>query len=100
MANEIVWSHSAQRQWKEILLFWKDHNQSAAYCRTLNGLLTQSIDLISRFPNIGRRTNVSGVRIKLLRDYYIIYEQRQEQIHILGVWDSRQDPVKLETMLK
>lgn len=100
MDKEIIWSHSAQLQWKRILQFWKDHNSSTAYCLTLNGLLTQSIDLISQFPNIGRRTNVAGVRIKLFRDYYIIYEVQRGQIHILGIWDSRQDLVKIETILK
>ena len=46
-------------------------------------------------PNTGRKTNVEGVRAKLIKNYLIFYEEIQETIFILSIWDTRRDPKDL-----
>jgi len=47
-------------------------------------------------PEIGRKTDIPNVRIKIVRDYLIFYEVQNESILILSFWDSRQNPEKLK----
>ncbi len=52
------------------------------------------------FPQIGKVTDDTRARIKIVRDYLIIYEETATQISILTIWDSRQDPDRLKKILK
>jgi len=45
-------------------------------------------------------TDDSKARIKIVRDYLIIYEETETQIFILTIWDSRQGPDKLKKILQ
>lgn len=92
MAKRITWTYRAHQDRKEILLYWKQHNQSSAYSRKLNSLIKKAIDLIAAHPNIGRRTDIENVRIKLVRDYLVFYEIAADQIYILSIWDRRRNP--------
>lgn len=94
MAKRIIWTYRAHHDRKEILLYWKKHNRSSDYSKKLNTLIKKAIDLIAAHPNIGRKTDVNNVRVKLVRDYLIFYEYDEEQIFILSIWDSRRDPEK------
>ena len=47
--------------------------------------------LISKHPKIGRLTDVENVRIKIVRDYLIAYEQLENAILILTIVSSHQD---------
>src|SRR6185503_12027008 len=92
MAKRITWTYRAHRDRKEILLYWKERNQSVAYSKKLNNLIKKAVDLIAAHPKIGRKTDVKNVRVKLVRDYLIFYEHDEEQIFILSIWDSRRNP--------
>lgn len=92
MAKRITWTYRAHRDRKEILLYWKERNQSTTYSRKLNALFKKAVDLIAAHPNIGRKTDVKNVRVKLVRDYLLFYEYAEEQVFILSIWDSRRDP--------
>jgi len=35
----------------------------------------------------------------VLRDYFLIYEVIEDSINILAVWDTRQNPLKLEKII-
>jgi len=63
----------------------------------LNRLFKESIKIITDFPQIGKPTDEADTRIKIVKDYLIVYEETQTQIVILTIWDSRQDPGKLKT---
>lgn len=97
MAKQIVWSRRAQRDRKEILEYWRIRNKSNTYSKKLNRLFKESIKIITDFPQIGKPTDEADTRIKIVRDYLIIYEETQTQIVILTIWDSRQNPEKLKT---
>lgn len=47
-------------------------------------------------PEIGRKSDIEHVRVKIVRDYLIFYESTTDVLYILSVWDSRQDPNKLK----
>lgn len=93
MVRRIVWTRRAQIERIEILVFWKEHNQSGTYSKKLNELIKKSLQIISRHPIIGKPTQVKNVRVKILSNYLIIYETTPLEIIVLSIWDSRQKPI-------
>lgn len=91
MAKKIIWSLKSQIDRKNILLYWNQRNKSNRYSIKLNKLFKQASKLISKYPKIGRLTDQKNIRIKIVRDYLIIYEEHETEVHILTIWDSRQD---------
>ena len=100
MAKQVIWSLRAQNDKKEILDYWRQRNKSNTYSKKLNELFKESIRIILDFPQIGKVTDDTKARIKIVRDYLIIYEETETQIFILTIWDSRQDPEKLKKILE
>jgi toxin YoeB len=100
MAKQVIWSLRAQKDKKEILNYWRQRNKSNTYSKKLNELFKESIRIILDFPQIGKVTDDTKARIKIVRDYLIIYEETETQILILTIWDSRQDPDKLKKILE
>lgn len=100
MAKQIIWSLKAQEDRKDILNYWRKRNGSTAYSKKLHFLFKEAINIISKFPQIGRPTDHQNVRVKVVRSYLIIYEDTETTIFILTIWDSRQDPNRLEELLK
>ena len=96
MAKKIIWSLNAQRDRKNILQYWNKRNQSNRYSIKLNKLFKDAVKLISNYPRIGKLTNKENIRIKIVKDYLIIYEDLENEIHILTIWDSRRNPLNLE----
>ena len=92
MVKRITWTLKAQQDRKEILRYWQVHNQSNIYSKKLNQLIKKALTLIAVHPHIGRRTNIETVRVKLVRDYLIFYEEAGEEIFILSIWDNRRNP--------
>lgn len=100
MAKRITWSEQAHKDRKEILQFWQDHNKSKTYSIKLNRLFKEAVQIISEFPKIGKLTNFKDVRAKIVRDYYIFYQEINNQVFILTIWDTRQDPQFQEKKVK
>jgi len=100
MARQVVWSQRVQRDRKEILDYWRHRNKSNNYSKRLNGLFRESVKIITDFPEIGKPTDQANTRIKIVKDYLIIYEETETEILILTNWDSRQDPGKLKEVIK
>lgn len=100
MAKQIVWAESAVKQFNEILEFWEEHNNSDSYSLKLYSRVISTIEKLSYFPEMGKPSNLSFVRIKISGKYLIVYENLELEIRILAIWDSRQNPVKFEKLLK
>lgn len=100
MAKKVIWSLRAQNDRKEILEYWINRNKSKVYSRKLADLFKEAEKLISNYPEIGKPTDIKDVRIKIVRTYFFIYETKKNQIFVLTIWDSRQNPEKLEKHLK
>jgi toxin YoeB len=92
MAKRIVWSQRARSERFAILEYWIKRNKSKIYSTKLNELFVKAVLTISKYPKIGKRTDVKNVRVKIVRDYLVIYEITEREIIILTIFDSRQDP--------
>ena len=100
MARKIIWSLRAQKDKKEIFKYWSQRNKSNRYSKKLNQLFKESVKLILEHPQVGKLTDTPSVWIKIVKEYLLIYEVLETSISILFIWDGRQDPSKLEDILK
>ena len=100
MVRKVTWTVRAQNDRKEILEYWNTRNKSNLYSKKLNGLIKESLVLIAKYPLIGKLTDKRNVRVKVLRDYLIVYEVRPKEIVILTIWDCRQNPEDLTRFLR
>ncbi|NVJ46878.1 MAG: type II toxin-antitoxin system RelE/ParE family toxin [Cytophagia bacterium] len=96
MVKRIIWSPRAQAERKEILDYWFKRNKSKAYPRKLNRLFKDAINLIIDYPEIGKRTDLENVQAKIIRDYIMFYEINEDELFILSIWDTRQNPEELK----
>ncbi len=92
MVRRIIWSKRAILERQEILLYWIERNKSKSYSIKLNKLINEEIKILAKMPFIGRETDDPNVRIKVIRDYLLFYEIRNNELHILTLWDSRRNP--------
>jgi addiction module RelE/StbE family toxin len=100
MVRKVIWSEKASSDRREILTYWRNRNKSNLYSKKLNGLFKSAIQLIKEHPLIGRPTSDKQARVKIVRDYLLIYEIAEKAIHVLLIWDTRQYPDKLKEFLK
>ncbi len=99
MVREVVWSIRALEDRKKILQFWINHNKSNTYSKKLNSLFKTAVKLIIEHPQIGKPTDWENIRVKIIRNYLMIYEVTDSKIYIHSIWDSHQDPEKLKRRL-
>jgi toxin YoeB len=95
MVRQVIWSEKAQKDRITIFTYWNNRNGSFIYSKKLNELIKESLKLISKHPLIGQLTQKENVRVKILRDYLIIYEVTIGEIIVLSLWDCRQNPKEL-----
>jgi len=69
MARKVIWSIGASLDKDEILKYWLLRNRTYSYPRKLNKLFHQTLKLLSKNPELGRKTSVPGIRSRLVRDY-------------------------------
>jgi len=93
--RKIVWSLQARNNRVQILEFWFEHNKSIEYSKKLNNLFKEAVEFIAEFPAIGKLTDDKLARIKIVRDYWIVYDEHENTIFILAIFDSRQNPIRL-----
>ncbi len=99
MAKQIVWSRLAHNDRIKILEYWTKRTKSTRYSRKLNRLFNDAVELISRYPQMGKKTEMENIRVKVVRDYFLTYRETEKAIEVLTVWDTRQDPEKFEQVL-
>jgi addiction module RelE/StbE family toxin len=95
MAKRVIWSKRACNERKEILEYWFKRNGNKNYSKKLAQLFREKIKLISDYNYSGITTDFQDVRMTVCSDYLLFYEVKKEVIEILTVWDSRQDPDKI-----
>lgn len=96
MAKKIVWTRKANKERREILDYWVERNQSKVYSIKLNKLIAEILIKLSIQPELGRRTDIESVRVKLVRDYLIFYETTKLELIVLSIWDGRRSDKNLE----
>jgi len=94
--KSVVWTETAIRQRREILLYWTLRNKSTAYAEKLISETNDRIQLISKHPEAGKPTNHGNTREAAMGNFSIYYQIIDKQkIIITSFWDNRQDPEKL-----
>ena len=96
MVKKVAWSLRARNDRKNIFQYWNQRNKSNHYSIKLKKLFKETTKLISEHPKIGKLTIHENIRIKIVRDYLIIYEDLEMEIRILSIWSSYQYPVNIE----
>jgi toxin YoeB len=92
MAKRVVWTRKARLDRFAILKYWQKRNKSNTYSKKLNKLFTQSAIIISKYPEIGKRTDIENVRAKIIKEYLLFYEIAGQEIIVLTIIDGRRDP--------
>lgn len=100
MAKPIKWANQAIKDVKNIFTYWNNRNKSNVYSKKLESLISQAVDTISEHPSIGKLSGYRNVRFGILKSYIIVYEEFDNFILIITIWDSRQDPDKLIKILQ
>jgi addiction module RelE/StbE family toxin len=99
MARKIVWSRKSQEDKKDIFLYWNNRNKSKLYSKKLNKLFIAAAEFVAEFPLVGKKSNLENVRMKIVRDYLVIYEFDDEVIYVLRIWSTQQNPERLKEIL-
>ncbi len=89
--RKIIWTKTANLERKEILEYWILRNKSKRFSIKLNYLILQTLEVLRENPTIGRRTNIDNVRVKLIREYLLLYEFTESDLIILSIWDARRN---------
>ena len=99
MVREIIWSTRAQEDRYTIFEYWNKRNKSKSYSKKLNDLLIAAIDFVAIHPHTGKLTDRIGIRIKFVSHFALIYEATETQLSDLSIFDTRQNPDKLEKII-
>jgi toxin YoeB len=81
---------------KKIFSYWNKRNKSNNYSIRLNRLFIEATKAISDYPKIGKITERENIRIKIVRDYLIVYKELENKIEVLTIFSSHQNPAKLK----
>lgn len=95
MVRKIIWSLNAKKHRLEILQYWIGRNKSTVFSKKLNSLFIEAIKLIALNPRIGHLTEKENTRVKIIRDYLIVYEIKEDELHILSIFDGKRNPEML-----
>ncbi len=90
--QEVIWSNRANSELTEILEFYNRRNRSTAYSLKLLEEIDSLINKIVQHNYIGRLAKDKKTRVVVMRAYLIFYEVHPSEIHILSIWDTRQNP--------
>ena len=98
MAFKIIWTAKAQNDRIEILQYWIDRNKSTLFATKLNEIFNECVELLSQYPNLGKKTDMKQVRAYIVKDYFIFYKITEKTIVIVSIFDARQNPRKLRSI--
>ena len=91
----VVWTETAVRQRRDILIFWTKYNGSTIYAEKLIKLIKKQINLILKHPQAFKATNYPDTRESAMGHFSIFYKFTTDLLIITAFGDNRQDPKKL-----
>ena len=89
---KVIWSRTAYFQRKIILLFWVENNKSTTYSKKLVSEIRSATTLLSKFPNLGKPTDINRVNCYVMGNYSLYYILEKKEIQIICFLDNRQNP--------
>jgi len=96
----VEWTITAERQFFDVLDYWRHRNKSASYSEKLAEVVWERTEFIAKKPYSFVQTNFPGTRKASLGHFSIYYKVTQTKVIITAFWDNRQDPKKLYNILK
>ena len=97
MVKEVVWGKRAFNKFQKIVEYLlKEWSEKVA--EEFIDKSEEKIELLKNFPNIGlKSTKKVGLRkINLSKQNMLVYRIKEDKIIILNIYDTRQDPVKID----
>jgi plasmid stabilization system protein ParE len=71
MVKQVIWSRLAHNDRFAILDYWVKRNKSNTYSKKLNQIFEDSVDLIGKYPKLGKQTEIKGIRVKNCQALFI-----------------------------
>lgn len=94
--RKIIFSPRAKLDLWEILDFYYRRNGTIIYSKKLNAQIHNAINSLKDQAYIGVATKNKNIRNLIIGNYCIFYRINPEEIEIITIWDSRQNPDKLK----
>ena len=92
MARRLIWSVVARNSRKNIFDYWNNRNKSKVYSRKLNVLFTTNLKIVVQLPELGKPTFREDSKFIIVSHFEIIYKITLDEIVVLDIWDTRQNP--------
>ena len=89
--RKIIWLPDANLDLLSILEYFQKRNGSKTYSRKFYLKIRKSVRLLIKHPFLGLQTDDENIRSLIEGDYAIFYKLANGTIHILSIWDCRQD---------
>lgn len=90
--RKLIWSKNAKIKLFEILEYYNSRNKSKAYSKKLYLKIIKEVDFLTKYTDIGIKTDLENVRGLIVENYIIFYEINKTNIVIYTLWDTRQNP--------
>ena len=97
--QRVIWSSCAKLDLFEILDYYYKRNGSKTYSFKLNSRFRKAIKLLQKYPQIGVQTDIPNIRVLIEANYAIFYEIKAKTIEISSIWDCRQKPEIINTII-
>lgn len=94
--KKIIWSSAAESELVTILEYFNERNQSFNYSRKLYKQFYADLKQVSAKPELGLRTQLENTRGIISGNYILFYHISTQEITVLKVWDSRQNPDRVK----
>ncbi len=98
--RKIVWTENAIKSRKNLFKYWNSRNKSTLYSKKLNAQFLLALELISKYPKIAISSEIKDIRLKIVSNYYLIYQLTESTIIVLDIWDTRQNPQEIPIQKK
>ncbi|MEX0982557.1 MAG: type II toxin-antitoxin system RelE/ParE family toxin [Bacteroidales bacterium] len=102
MAVKVLWTETALKNLEDIFEYYK-YNASVTTAKRIVQKLAKSSLLIQNSPSLGRKEELLEgrkfeYRFLIVENYKIIYWSEDGYIKIASVFDSRQNPEKIQSI--
>lgn len=92
MALEISYAPQFFDSLESILNFFDERNGSDRFSKKLLKMISKQILLLKTMPEIGRLTDIPGVRIIFVERFGIDYQIRDKEVLIINIYSCQTDP--------
>ena len=89
----ISWTPFAVKSKQEIFNYWNNRNKSKLYSQQLNIEFRTALIKVAKIPETGIQTDEFNVRLTLCTHFEIIYKISEQEINVLDIFDTRQNPL-------